>query len=201
MSKNARFTSVSAMIQETSEDADLAKNVERRISERQLVKHLIAHRVKNGMSQQDVAERLGCKQSRISKLESRSDGNIRLGDLEKYAEAIGLQFRMVLAPQEQTIVDEVKHHAFRIKCLFRQLVNMTKGDPEIADGISEFVCIEAPFNLHRLVVDEAKHIPQQVLQRLPGLERFPGCAIEGECLACEQEEDENRNSETEMQPS
>lgn len=195
MSENARFKSVLEMIQETSEDASLVKDVERRILERQLVKHLIAHRVKNNMSQQDVAERFECTQSRISKLESSSDDDVRLGDLEKYAEAVGLELRMVLAPQSRTVVDEIKYHAFRIECLLQRLVNMTESDAEIADGISKFVCVETPLNLLKIVVDTAKRIPQQVLERLPGF------VIEDECLACEPEECENHNSETEMQPS
>ncbi len=195
MIDNTRFNSVSKMLHETSEDADLVTEVERRISERQLVKHLIAHRVKNDMSQQDVAQSFGCTQSRISKLESSSDDDVRLGDLEAYAQAIGLQLRLVLAPRNQTVVDEVKYHAFRIKHLLQALVNLTDDDDTIADGISKFVCIETPMNLLKIVVDTAKHIPQQVLERLPGF------VIEDECLACEQEEHENIDSCTEIAAS
>lgn len=195
MSDNARFNSVSEMLRETSEDADLVADVERFISGRKLVKHLIAHRVKNDMSQQDVAQMFGCTQSRISKLESSSDDDVRLGDIKAYAQAIGLQLRLVLGPQDQTVVDEVKYHACRIKHLLQALVSLADDDAASAEGISKFVCIETPTNLLKIVIDTAKHIPQQVVERLP---RF---VIEDECLACEQEEHENIDSDTEIATS
>lgn len=47
-----------------------------------------------GLSQKDVALKLGCTQSRISKLESMTDADLRIGDLSKYAEVLGLELRI-----------------------------------------------------------------------------------------------------------
>ena len=141
--------------------------VERHIAQRQLLKHLIAHRVKNGMSQKDVADRCDCTQSWISKLESSNDADVRLGDLSKYAKAIGLQMRTVFAAGNHTVVDEVKYHAFAIKRLMEQLTDLIGGDEKIDEGISNFICIEVPHNLLKMVVDVVKLIPHQLLMRLP----------------------------------
>ncbi len=186
MSNNVRFGSVSEMLRATSEDHELVEDVERRISERQLVKHLIAHRVKNDMSQQDVAEKFGCTQSRISKLEGSKDDDIRLGDLQAYIQAIGMRLRLVISPESQTAIDEVKYHAYRIKDLLSRLAALAEKDDKIADGVTNFVCIEAPVNLLKMVSDAAKLIPHDVLERLPFV------VMEDECLACEQEAEESR---------
>lgn len=182
MADTTRFTSVAEMVRATSDDAEFIKDVERRIAQRQLLKHLVAHRVKSGMSQKDVADKCECTQSRISKLESSTDEDTRLGDLAAYADAIEMQVRTTIAPRSHTVVDEIKYHAFVIKKLLEQLVDLTGGDKQIADGVLRFVCIETPLNLLKIVVDTAKQIPQQFLEHLPGL------VVEDECMACEQED-------------
>ena len=166
MGDNPRFESVSDMVRATSEDESFVKDVDRRISERQLTKHLIAHRVRNNMSQRQIADQLGCSQSRISKLENSRDDDIRLGDLEQYAKAIALELRLVISPANRTLVDEIRYHAFRIKDLLTRLVELAEEDDQIADGVGKFACIETPLNLLKIVVDTAKRIPQQVLKRL-----------------------------------
>ena len=110
-------------------------------------------------------------------------------------DSLKLQFRKVLTPQSQTAVDEIKYHAFRIRCLLRYLVNLVEADDKIADGIAKFVCIEAPFNLLQMVVDSAKQLPTHVLKQIPGV------VVEDECIICEREEYDKQNSESELQPS
>jgi hypothetical protein len=65
-------------------------------------------------------------------------------------------------------------------------------DEQMATGVSRFVCIETPLNLLKIVVDTANRIPQQVLDRLPGL------VVEDECVPCEREKNEVLS---ELQPS
>ena len=106
----------------------------------------------------------------MSKLENSRDSDLKLGDLEQYANAIDLELRLGLAPDNQTLVDDVKYHAFSIKALLGQLAKLAERDEQIAEGVANFVCGEVPFNMLKMVVQAAKSIPgHHVYRRLPGL--------------------------------
>lgn len=165
-----RFESVTDLLRDISEDPKLADELEREVAGRQLVKLLIAHRVRSDLSQKEVAERMKCTQSKISKLESSVDNDLRLGDLQQYLDSIGLQIRLVIAPKSHKAVDEIKFHASCIKQLLLKLVKLAStDDTKLAEGIAKFACVEAPINLLKIVLDAAKHLPEHVLERLPTL--------------------------------
>ena len=86
----AEYTSVAEMVRSVSDDPQFADEFDRRVNSRRLVKHLFALRSAEGLSQKDIADRIGCSQSRISKLESGNDDDLRLADLAAYLRALGL---------------------------------------------------------------------------------------------------------------
>ena len=69
---------------------------------RRLVADLTAHRHSAGLSQTEVAARMGTSQSAVARLET-GDADVRVSTLERYAAAIGSQ----LAWQAQTGQAEV----------------------------------------------------------------------------------------------
>ena len=69
----------------------------------------------------DIAERIGGSQSRISKLESGIDEDLRLADLAAYLRALDLDLCLVFGQKDSTIVNKIKYHALAIKGLLTQL--------------------------------------------------------------------------------
>lgn len=57
---------------------------------RALAEDLTAKRVKSGLTQTEVAARMGTSQSAVARLES-GEADIRLSTLERYAAAIGVE--------------------------------------------------------------------------------------------------------------
>jgi predicted transcriptional regulator len=55
---------------------------------RDLLAQLVAHRQANGLSQAEVAERMGTSQPAVARLEAGSV-DVRLSTLERYAAAVG----------------------------------------------------------------------------------------------------------------
>jgi len=53
-----------------------------------LVDWLVQARTKAGLTQAELARRMGCTQSRISKLEDSLDADLRLGDVAAYCESV-----------------------------------------------------------------------------------------------------------------
>src|SRR5438874_1618374 len=83
------FGSVSQLTRDLAESQTFADAVVRRLAERDVLDHLMALRTTQGLSQKDIAGKIGCTQSRISKLEGGKDNDLRLGDFAHYADALG----------------------------------------------------------------------------------------------------------------
>ncbi len=60
---------------------------------RAIITHLIAKRHAAGLTQKQLAAKIKCRQSKISKMESKCDGALDLKDISDYAFAVGLQMR------------------------------------------------------------------------------------------------------------
>ncbi len=95
MSHKKRYAKVSHMVQDVSDSKDFSEAFEKRLAHRQLIKKLIHMRMCHGFSQEDMAKKLNCSQSRISKLEASEDNDIRMEDLFGYASAMDLLTQLV----------------------------------------------------------------------------------------------------------
>lgn len=158
MKKRTQHSSVADMVRRLSEDRAFADEFEKRLSRRQLIKMLTMLRSRANLSQQELAEKLECTQSKVSKLESSEDADIRFGDLVDYIGAVDHEMRIFLVPKGQTVVDEVKLYAFVIKRLLHRLVQLAGEDKEMVKGVERFLS-EAAFNLVRVVGIAALELP------------------------------------------
>ena len=68
-----KYASVSDMLADNAPTAEFREEFEAQVAKRRVIKHLIALRIANGMSQKDIADRVECSQSCISKLEHGMD--------------------------------------------------------------------------------------------------------------------------------
>lgn len=72
----------------------------------QVVKVLVAERHRQGLRQQDVADRMGVKQNYVQKIES--GGGRRTDTLDRYAEALNMTFEVALKNGEKKVQAEVQ---------------------------------------------------------------------------------------------
>ena len=61
-----------------------------------LIDQLILARVAAGLTQAQMAAKLRCSQSRISKIEDSQDADLSLGDIHAYARIVGLKLQLDL---------------------------------------------------------------------------------------------------------
>ena len=61
-----------------------------------LIDQLIVARVAAGLTQSQMAAKLRCSQSRISKIEDSHDVDLSLGDIQAYARVVGLKLQLEL---------------------------------------------------------------------------------------------------------
>ena len=135
---NKKYKSVSDLIK----SMDLPKERQQEqidyINARRLSRLLTVMRAQKGMNQQQAAEKCGCTQSRISKLEYKEDRKITIGELLDYSDALDLEMSVIFLPKKMKIVDRVKMHAFQIEQLLRRLVRLSKGDKKMEKAAASF---------------------------------------------------------------
>lgn len=68
---------------------------------REIVGQLVRVRRQLGLSQTEVAARMGTSQSAVARLES-GDGDLRLSSLQRYADAVGRDLRWRLAGRSES---------------------------------------------------------------------------------------------------
>jgi transcriptional regulator with XRE-family HTH domain len=176
MNRKKARTSVSQMVCETSDDPAFKELFEERLRARRIVKDLMVQRAIQDLSQKDIAEKIGCTQSRISKLETTHDADLRLGDLAQYADALGLRVNIVLESKERTPVTRIKKFAFQIKHELDKLAALAAHDQLIARGVSNLVG-EAFFNLVSILQESAQKLPPRPEDGCPYIS-FEICAEE-----------------------
>lgn len=158
MGKQKQYSSVSDLLHDVSSDKEFLAEFDAQIASRKLIKHLIGLRAARGMSQKDVADVIGCSQSRISKLERANDSDVRLGDLKAYANAVGCDFVAHPVPLDMRPVEKVKCHAFAMKRHLDDMAKLAKADEKIAEGVAGFF-YEWFVNSILMLGDSARRLP------------------------------------------
>jgi len=135
------------------------------IKDRKLSRLLTVMRAHKKMSQKQAAGKLGWSQGRISKLETKEDRKISVGDLLDYSDALGIEMSLVFMPKRMKIVDRVKMHAFEMINLLQRLVKLSKGDSEMEQGVAQFHA-ECMNNLIRMFDDSQKTLRPKAKKEL-----------------------------------
>jgi transcriptional regulator with XRE-family HTH domain len=154
----AKYYSVSEMLADSPIDEELRNDTIRRIAEREIIKKLIGCRVASDMSQQEIATHMGCTQSRISKLENGVDADLRLGDVNDYLSALGMNLRLVISDDQHTAAEEIKLHALQIRRRLLEMADLAHADSAMAKGVAALFG-EAFFNLLDILQSSADQLP------------------------------------------
>ncbi len=149
-----------------ADDVEFVSQFETRLASRQMVKSLAVVRARAGLSQQELAVKMGCTQSKISKVESGVDADLKFGDIEAYLKATDHEAKIFLTPGGGTIADDVKLHALQIHRLLAKMVAMVGTDHDITEGVAAFID-EAASNLTRMTRMAAKALPKFVSESNP----------------------------------
>ena len=166
MSPKKRYASIAELVHDVSEDKAFSEHFSKESEQRRLGRTLFAIRCVRGMSQADIAEHMKCTQSKISKLENGLDSDLSIGDIDGYASALGLEVHLVLMKPGQTVVDQIKFHACRIKHLLDYLADLASKDERIAGGVFRFFA-ETAFNLARFVRSSGHRLPDLPAPSVP----------------------------------
>ncbi len=144
-----RYPSVSALMQKEGVSGEVQGLVAELEKETRVTRQLASMRAAAGITQEQMAGRLGCTQGCISKWESGRDEDLTFKIVRDYAketnQGIGLTFGKPLSHAQA-----VKAHAFCIRDHLLELAKIAYCDEEIEREIQAFFG-EAAFNLMDIV--------------------------------------------------
>ena len=163
-----RHKSVPDLVRNLTDDKEFQEALQEELAKGALAKALFTLRCREGVTQKEMAERLNCTQSRISKIEHSDVGKLRVGDLIAYARALNLQLSIGFQ-KEMTSVESVKFHAFEIKRHLDHLATLAKRDDQILEGVSNFYA-EALMNILRFFKQSASLLPETKRRSRPIVE-------------------------------
>jgi transcriptional regulator with XRE-family HTH domain len=135
------FSNVAEAAAALAGSPEMQQRVEREIVESSLVSALMSFRVAKGITQEQVAKVMGCDSSKISRLESGNDRNLKWMDVVNYTEALNVDMCVLFEDPSLPAADRIKHHVFRIHGALESLAALAKqvgGDDEIAKKIHQF---------------------------------------------------------------
>ena len=191
------YSSVVDMVKDITQDKEFVQELEDLIARQSVGRELSTQRCKKGMTQGELAKKLGWPQSKVSKLEHTDDDKLRIGDVNDYL--LGLGIRLTLHMHEEgPAVACIKYHALEIKKYLDQLAKLAKKDDTIFEGVTDFYC-EYLYNALRIFVDSASKLPEP--QRL--VEATSGMLARGNLAICppvDQEDVREPKSESKPQP-
>jgi transcriptional regulator with XRE-family HTH domain len=130
------YRTTSEMLQDLGTPQDIIESV-KDVENQEAVNILVSMRVAEGLTQKELADMLGCTQSRISKLEQGRDEDLRIKDFLDYTRATGEAVWITVGTP--TISETVKLHIRAIRRLLEELVKLPGEDRAIRDGISRFL--------------------------------------------------------------
>jgi len=140
MEKHNKITA-SSVIAELCDDDSIVRDVEARMSQTKFVAMLTEARARKGMTQKDIAVKIGTSVSKVSRFEASDDDDLRIGDAKNYLNALGLEASIAFFDKSMSTTNQIKHYIFEIEKLLTHLTSIAKtcdDDRLIVDGISRF---------------------------------------------------------------
>ena len=140
MNTHTKMTA-SSMIAELCDDDSIVRDVEARMSQTRFVAMLTEARARKGMTQKDIATKIGTSVSKVSRFEASNDDDLRIGDAKDYLNALDLEASIAFFDKSMPTTSQIKHYIFEIEKLLTHLTSIAKtcdDDRQIVDGISRF---------------------------------------------------------------
>jgi transcriptional regulator with XRE-family HTH domain len=128
-------------------DPGAEQRVEKLVQQGQIAMLMADARVSRGISQRQLAKAIGCSASKVCKVESARDADLRIGDIVRHLSALGLETTVGFEDKSLPASVQIKRSVFLIKDKLDALADLAKqvDDDEVVKGIHTFY-VEVLFN-------------------------------------------------------
>jgi len=136
-----RFSSAADAAAFLCGDEAVKNLVAQEITQSRIVNKLLLMRMEKKVSQKELAQRMGCDPSKISRMEAGNDLQLKIGDIAQYVSALGVQMNTVFEDSTLPVAEQIKRDVFSIHEKLERLVTVAKqvdGDELIINKINVF---------------------------------------------------------------
>lgn len=161
MANQKKFSNVADLVKGLSKDNGFRDEVLKEFNDTSLSKCLMALRCKSKLTQEKMAAKVGCTQSKISKIEHSLNENITVEDMTLYAKACKLQLEIGFRDSSTKLADLIKYHAMKTKEYLDILTASCEGDTVIAEGVLDFH-FEAFMVMNQMIVDNIEKLTNMI---------------------------------------
>ena len=158
-SSGRRYRSVAELIKKENISPEVQKGIADIEKETSLCQALTEIRLRAGLTQEQLADKMGVTQSAVSKWEAGPDKELTVQVISKYVQIAGSQSLMLVFGERLNHVESVKFHASEIKKNLSALAQMANDCEEMETAIQAYFG-EAFFNLLTILAGCQKEMPQ-----------------------------------------
>jgi transcriptional regulator with XRE-family HTH domain len=97
----------------------------------QIAQALFMLRTYHGVTQAEMAKRMGVTQSAVAKLEDRGD-QVRMNDVIRYAAALDYETKLLFAGNSVTLAGQMRWHLEAVTAIMAKLEVIAADDPDIS---------------------------------------------------------------------
>jgi transcriptional regulator with XRE-family HTH domain len=138
---NTKFNNVADAAAQLAENPAIGADVKNAVLCTGIVSILLQMRVAKGLTQEDVANSMGCDPSKISRLESGNDRQLRWMDIVGYTRALKVDMSVIFDDSGTPAAERIKQCVFRIDEDLGKLANLAKelgAEDKITQEIDRF---------------------------------------------------------------
>lgn len=139
--KTTNFGNVAEAAAQLAEDQSMAAKVQSAIACNSVVSTLLRLRVEKGLTQEQIAETMKCDPSKVSRIESGSDRQLKLMDIVGYALALQVELSLTFDDSGLPAAQRIKQCVFRIDDDLKKLAALAQkvgAEDEITREIDRF---------------------------------------------------------------
>jgi len=139
--KTTNFGSAAEAAALLADDPSMAAKVQQQIAHNALVTALLTMRIGKGLTQEMVAQSMGCDPSKVSRLESGNDRQLKWLDILAYAKALRVDMSVTFDDSGLPAAERIKQCVFRIDDDLKKLAALAQkvgGDDQITREIDRF---------------------------------------------------------------
>jgi transcriptional regulator with XRE-family HTH domain len=138
---NHLFNSAAEAFSALVEDENIKGQVQKELHRSKLVNALVQMRLHKKISQRQLADRMNCTPSKISRLEACDDDSIKIADVRDYVLGLNIGMAILFEDKDIPVAEQIKQHVFSIHEKLENLVKIAEGvdgDTEIITKINQF---------------------------------------------------------------
>ena len=138
---NTKSKNIAQMAAALADDPNMEQAVQDEIARNSMVSCLLSMRVSKKLSQEQVAESMGCHPSKVSRIESGSDRTLKWTDILLYASALNVSTCVLFEDPSLPAAERIKQCVFSIREHLNKLTELAGkvgANDEIAKKIHQF---------------------------------------------------------------